>query len=87
MATLPLLSDDGAGRIINIAGQTARTLIPKVGVTGVTNAAVIALSSYLASEGAARNVLVNAIRYGRMHRCRSYKSLSPRASTHSRSEP
>ena len=63
-AALPLLSDSGTGRIINIAGQTARTLIPNAGVTGVTNAAVIALTSYLASEGAARNVLVNGISPG-----------------------
>jgi 3-oxoacyl-[acyl-carrier protein] reductase len=63
-ATLPLLSGEGAGRIINIAGQTARTLVPNAGVTGVTNAAVIALTSYLASEGAARKVLVNAISPG-----------------------
>ena len=63
-AALPLISDDGTGRIINIAGQTARTLVPNAGVTGITNAAVIALTSYLASEGAARHVLVNAISPG-----------------------
>jgi 3-oxoacyl-[acyl-carrier protein] reductase len=63
-AALPLVSDDGTGRIINIAGQTARTLVPNAGVTGITNAAVIALTSYLASEGAARHVLVNAISPG-----------------------
>jgi 3-oxoacyl-[acyl-carrier protein] reductase len=63
-AALPLISDSGTGRIINIAGQTARTLVPNAGVTGITNAAVIALTSYLASEGAARRVLVNAISPG-----------------------
>lgn len=63
-AALPLISDDGTGRVINIAGQTARTLVPNAGVTGITNAAVIALTSYLASEGAARHVLVNAISPG-----------------------
>jgi 3-oxoacyl-[acyl-carrier protein] reductase len=63
-ATLPLLSDTGTGRIINVAGQTARTLVPNAGVTGITNAAVIALTSYLASEGAPRHVLVNAISPG-----------------------
>jgi 3-oxoacyl-[acyl-carrier protein] reductase len=63
-AALPLISDTGTGRIINIAGQTARTLVPNAGVTGITNAAVIALTSYLASEGAARHVLVNAISPG-----------------------
>jgi 3-oxoacyl-[acyl-carrier protein] reductase len=63
-AALPLISDAGTGRIINIAGQTARTLVANAGVTGITNAAVIALTSYLASEGAARHVLVNAISPG-----------------------
>jgi 3-oxoacyl-[acyl-carrier protein] reductase len=63
-AALPLISDTGTGRIINIAGQTARTLVPNAGVTGITNAAVIALTSYLASEGADRHVLVNAISPG-----------------------
>lgn len=63
-AALPLLSDTGTGRIINVAGQTARTLVPNAGVTGITNAAVIALTSYLASEGAPRRVLVNAISPG-----------------------
>jgi NAD(P)-dependent dehydrogenase (short-subunit alcohol dehydrogenase family) len=63
-AALPLISDTGTGRIINIAGQTARTLVPNAGVTGITNAAVIALTSYLASEGAHRHVLVNAISPG-----------------------
>jgi 3-oxoacyl-[acyl-carrier protein] reductase len=50
-AALPLISDDGAGRIINISGQTARTLVPNAGVTGVTNAAVIALTSVLDVDG------------------------------------
>jgi 3-oxoacyl-[acyl-carrier protein] reductase len=63
-AALPLISDSGTGRIINIAGQTARTLLPNAGVTGITNAAVIALTSYLASEGAPRHILVNAISPG-----------------------
>jgi 3-oxoacyl-[acyl-carrier protein] reductase len=63
-AALPLLSDSGTGRIINVAGQTARTLVPNAGVTGITNASVVALTSYLASEGALRNVLVNAISPG-----------------------
>lgn len=63
-AALPLLSDSGSGRIINVAGQTARTLVPNAGVTAITNAAVLALSNYLASEAASRNVLVNAVSPG-----------------------
>jgi NAD(P)-dependent dehydrogenase (short-subunit alcohol dehydrogenase family) len=63
-AALPLLSTSGSGRIINVAGQTAKTLVPNAGVTGIANAAVIALTNYLASEAATRNILVNAISPG-----------------------
>jgi 3-oxoacyl-[acyl-carrier protein] reductase len=63
-AALPLLSDSGSGRIINVAGQTARTLVPNAGVTAIANVAVIALTNYLASEAAGRNVLVNVISPG-----------------------
>jgi NAD(P)-dependent dehydrogenase (short-subunit alcohol dehydrogenase family) len=63
-AALPLLSEDGSGRIINVAGQTATTYVPNAGVTGITNAAVLAFSKYLAAEAAPRNILVNALSPG-----------------------
>jgi 3-oxoacyl-[acyl-carrier protein] reductase len=63
-AALPRLADDGSGRIVNVAGQTARTVLPNAAVTGLANAAVVALTSYLAAEAAARNVLVNAVSPG-----------------------
>jgi 3-oxoacyl-[acyl-carrier protein] reductase len=63
-AALPLLSDSGSGRIINIAGAAALTLVPNLGVTGITNAAVLAFTNYLASEATAKNVLVNAVSPG-----------------------
>jgi 3-oxoacyl-[acyl-carrier protein] reductase len=63
-AALPLLSDTGTGRIINVAGQTARTLVPNAGVTGITNAAVLAFTNYLASEATKKKVLVNAVSPG-----------------------
>jgi 3-oxoacyl-[acyl-carrier protein] reductase len=63
-AALPLLSDSGSGRIINIAGAAALTLVPNLGVTGITNAAVLAFTNYLASEASAKNVLVNAVSPG-----------------------
>jgi 3-oxoacyl-[acyl-carrier protein] reductase len=63
-AALPLLSESGSGRIINVAGATAFTLVPNAGVTGITNSAVLALTNYLASEAAKRNVLVNAVSPG-----------------------
>jgi 3-oxoacyl-[acyl-carrier protein] reductase len=63
-AALPLLSDTGSGRIINIAGAAAVTMLPNLGVTGITNAAVLAFTNYLASEASAKNVLVNAVSPG-----------------------
>jgi 3-oxoacyl-[acyl-carrier protein] reductase len=63
-AALPLLSDSGSGRIINIAGAAALTLVPNLGVTGITAAAVLAFTNYLASEAATKNVLVNAVSPG-----------------------
>jgi 3-oxoacyl-[acyl-carrier protein] reductase len=63
-AALPLLSDSGSGRIINIAGATALTLVPNAGVTGITNAGVLAFTNYLASEATKKNVLVNAVSPG-----------------------
>jgi 3-oxoacyl-[acyl-carrier protein] reductase len=63
-AALPLLSDSGSGRIINVAGATALTLVPNAGVTGITNAAVLAFTNYLASEATSKNVLVNAVSPG-----------------------
>jgi 3-oxoacyl-[acyl-carrier protein] reductase len=64
VAALPLISDDGSGRVINVAGQTATTYVPNAGVTAITNAAVIAFSKYLAAEAAPRHILVNTLSPG-----------------------
>ncbi|AWW35845.1 MULTISPECIES: SDR family NAD(P)-dependent oxidoreductase [Streptomyces] len=63
-AALPLLSRTGSGSIVNVVGATAHMLIPNAGATGIVNAGVVALTSYLASEGAANNIRVNAISPG-----------------------
>jgi 3-oxoacyl-[acyl-carrier protein] reductase len=63
-AALPRIAEDGTGRIVNVAGVTARTILPNAAVTALANAAVVALTGYLASEAAARNVLVNAVSPG-----------------------
>jgi NAD(P)-dependent dehydrogenase (short-subunit alcohol dehydrogenase family) len=63
-AALPLLETTGSGRIINIAGATAHSAVPGSAVTGVTNASVVALTSYLATEAAERNILVNTVSPG-----------------------
>lgn len=63
-AALPLIEKDGTGRIINIAGMAAHVLVPNIGVAAAVNAAVVALTSYLAAEAAPQGVLVNAISPG-----------------------
>lgn len=63
-AALPILSQEGTGSIVNVAGATAHVPIPNTGVTGIANAAVVALTSFLATEAAPKNIRVNAISPG-----------------------
>jgi 3-oxoacyl-[acyl-carrier protein] reductase len=63
-AALPKIATGGTGSIVNIAGATAHAPVPGTAVTGVTNAAVVALTSFLAAEAAASNVRVNAVSPG-----------------------
>jgi 3-oxoacyl-[acyl-carrier protein] reductase len=60
-AAMRHLPSDGSGRIVNISGVTAESLIPNAGVTGATNAAVQAFTKYLATELAPQHVNVNAV--------------------------
>jgi 3-oxoacyl-[acyl-carrier protein] reductase len=60
-AAIPMLPDDGTGRIINITGVTAASLIPNAGITGTTNAGIAAFTKYLATEVGPRRILVNAV--------------------------
>jgi 3-oxoacyl-[acyl-carrier protein] reductase len=60
-AAIPLLPDDGTGRIINVTGVTAASLIPNAGITGLTNAGIAAFSKYLATELGPRGIRVNAV--------------------------
>ncbi len=60
-AAMAHLPDDGTGRVVNISGVTAASMIPNAGVTGMTNSAVQTFTKYLAAELAPRNILVNAV--------------------------
>jgi 3-oxoacyl-[acyl-carrier protein] reductase len=63
-AALPLIEKGGTGRVINVAGMATHTLVPGIGVAATVNAAVVAMTSYLAAEAAPRGVLVNGISPG-----------------------
>jgi 3-oxoacyl-[acyl-carrier protein] reductase len=63
-AALPLIEKGGTGRIISIAGMAAHALVPGIGVAGMVNAAVVAMTSYLAADAAPQGVLVNGISPG-----------------------
>ncbi len=63
-AALPHLSRSGTGSIVNVAGATAHALVPNAGLSGIVNASVVALTSFLASEAAPFNVRVNSISPG-----------------------
>lgn len=63
-AALPLLQKSEAGRIVNIAGMAAHVLVPGIGIAAAVNAAVVAMTSYLAAEAAPHGVLVNGISPG-----------------------
>jgi NAD(P)-dependent dehydrogenase (short-subunit alcohol dehydrogenase family) len=60
-AALGKLSDDGRSAIVNVSGVTARAVLPNASVTAAANAAVLALTSYLATEAAPRGIRVNAV--------------------------
>lgn len=66
-AVLPRMAGDGTGRIVNISGESAKTVMLNAAVTAATNAGVLALTKYLASEAASRRVLVNAVVPGMTH--------------------
>lgn len=57
----PLLPSDGAGRIINVSG-VAGSIVWETALThGINNAAMNHATRYLASDLAARRILVNAV--------------------------
>jgi 3-oxoacyl-[acyl-carrier protein] reductase/bacilysin biosynthesis oxidoreductase BacG len=60
-AVLPAMKAQGDGRIINIVGQAARHPHPDRFPSGVTNAALMAMSKSVADSVARNNIRVNAV--------------------------
>jgi NAD(P)-dependent dehydrogenase (short-subunit alcohol dehydrogenase family) len=58
---LPLVPDDGSGRIINIAGVAGLTAWDGALTHGINNAALNHMVGYLAQDLADRNITVNSI--------------------------
>ena len=65
-AALPGMKDRKWGRIINVLNTGAKAPPASGAPTAVTRAAGMALTKVLAGEGAAHNVLVNAVLVGRI---------------------
>lgn len=60
-AVLPIMKAQGDGRIVNIVGQAARHPHPDRFPSGVTNAAVMAMTKSVADAVARDNIRVNAV--------------------------
>ena len=60
-AVLPIMKSQGDGRIVNVVGQAARHPHPDRFPSGVTNAAVMAMTKSVADAVARDNIRVNAV--------------------------
>ncbi len=58
---LPYLRDSDQGRIVNISGVSAESVIPGAAVTAVGNAGLLTLTSYLADELRADGINVTCV--------------------------
>jgi 3-oxoacyl-[acyl-carrier protein] reductase len=63
-AFVPHLARDGSARIVNVSGVSGRSLLANSSASGMANAAVCALTSYLAHELAPTRVNVNCVSPG-----------------------
>jgi NAD(P)-dependent dehydrogenase (short-subunit alcohol dehydrogenase family) len=60
----PCLPTDGTGRVVNVSGVSGRSLLPNSSASGMANAAIAAMTSYLAQELAERRINVNGVSPG-----------------------
>lgn len=63
-AVAPHLPNDGSARVVNISGVSGRSILPNSSASGMANAAIGAMTSYLAHEFADRRINVNGVSPG-----------------------
>jgi NAD(P)-dependent dehydrogenase (short-subunit alcohol dehydrogenase family) len=63
-ALVPYFPEDGTGRVVNISGISGRSLLPNSSASGMANAAITAMTSYMAHEFSPRGVTVNGVSPG-----------------------
>ena len=63
-AVIPLMREQGGGRIINVASQLAKVALPQRALYGLTKAALVHLTKSLACELGKDGIVVNSISPG-----------------------
>lgn len=81
----PLMTRQGGGRIVNIAGLAARNPPPQYVSGGAANAAIINMTKSLADLGAPHRILVNAVSPGAVRTRRLEAQIAARAARSGRS--
>ncbi len=84
-AVFPLMTAQGGGRIVNIAGLAARNPPPQYVSGGAANAAIVNFTKSLADLGAPHRILVNAVSPGAVRTRRLEAQIAARAARSGRS--
>jgi NAD(P)-dependent dehydrogenase (short-subunit alcohol dehydrogenase family) len=76
---MPFMKEQGWGRIVNVAGMTARIVAPLRITNGVVNSAITNFTKQVANQVAPFNVTVNCVHPGATQTDRQTQSLQRRA--------
>jgi len=83
-AVFPLMSAQGAGRIVNIAGAAARNPVHVYASGGAANAAIVNFTKSMADLGARHQILVNAVSPGATRTERLEAQIAAKAAANQR---
>ena len=81
----PVMTAQGGGRIINVAGLAARNPVPQYVAGGAANAAIVNFTKSLAELGAPHRILVNAVSPGAVRTRRIESRVAVQAARSGRS--